>query len=72
MHNPSIKNAVAAVEAARGAMRQAGAYPNPSLIAAMDTVGTGGAGYQGGGIGLVGAIVIIFVVLLLMGRIGPL
>jgi cobalt-zinc-cadmium efflux system outer membrane protein len=49
VHNPSIKNAVAAVEAARGAVIQAGAYPNPSFVWAADTVGTGGAGYQGGG-----------------------
>jgi cobalt-zinc-cadmium efflux system outer membrane protein len=50
LHNPSVKNAVAAVEAARGAVRQAGAYPNPNLFWEADTVGTSGAGYQGGGI----------------------
>jgi outer membrane protein, heavy metal efflux system len=49
-NNPSIKNAVAAIEAAKGAATQAGAYPNPSLFWEADTVGTGPAGYQGGGI----------------------
>jgi cobalt-zinc-cadmium efflux system outer membrane protein len=48
-NNPSIKNAAAGVEAARGALAQAGAYPNPSLFWEADTVGTSGAGYQGGG-----------------------
>jgi len=48
-NNPSIKNAAAGVEAARGAMIQAGAYPNPNVFWEADTVGTGGAGYQGGG-----------------------
>jgi cobalt-zinc-cadmium efflux system outer membrane protein len=46
-NNPSIKNAVAAVEAARGAAIQAGAYPNPTVAWEADTVGTSGAGYQG-------------------------
>ena len=48
-NNPAIKNAVAAVEAARGAAIQAGAYPNPSVFWEADTVGTNGAGYQGAG-----------------------
>src|SRR5262249_1942157 len=45
-NNPSIKNAVAAVEAARGAAIQAGAYPNPTVAWEADTVGTSGPGYQ--------------------------
>jgi cobalt-zinc-cadmium efflux system outer membrane protein len=49
-NNPSIKNAVAGVDAARGAVLQAGAYPNPGLFWEADTVGTAGAGYQGAGI----------------------
>jgi cobalt-zinc-cadmium efflux system outer membrane protein len=49
-NNPSIRAAVAAVQAARGAVIQAGAYPNPSIFWQDDTVGTGGAGYQGGGV----------------------
>jgi cobalt-zinc-cadmium efflux system outer membrane protein len=48
-NNPSVKNAAAAVEAARGAVAQAGAYPNPNIFWEADTVGTAGAGYQGGG-----------------------
>jgi cobalt-zinc-cadmium efflux system outer membrane protein len=48
-NNPSVKAAVAAVQAARGAVIQAGAYPNPSIFWEADTVGTAGAGYQGGG-----------------------
>jgi cobalt-zinc-cadmium efflux system outer membrane protein len=48
-NNPSLRAAVAAAEAARGAVIQAGAYPNPSIFYEVDTVGTGGAGYQGGG-----------------------
>jgi cobalt-zinc-cadmium efflux system outer membrane protein len=48
-NHPSIKNAAAGVEAARGAVRQAGAYPNPSVFWEADTVGTSGAGYQGAG-----------------------
>jgi outer membrane protein, heavy metal efflux system len=47
-NNPSMKNAVAAVEAAKGAALQAGAYPNPSVFWEADTVGTLG-GYQGAG-----------------------
>ena len=46
-NNPSVKNAVAAVAAARGALVQAGAYPNPTFSWEADTVGTAGAGYQG-------------------------
>jgi len=49
-NNPSIKNAVAAIEAAKGAAVQAGAYPNPSLFWEADTVGTGSGGYEGGGV----------------------
>jgi cobalt-zinc-cadmium efflux system outer membrane protein len=48
-NNPAIKNALAGVQAARGAVIQAGAYPNPSLFWEADTVGTNGGGYQGGG-----------------------
>jgi cobalt-zinc-cadmium efflux system outer membrane protein len=48
-NHPSIKNAAAGVEAARGAAIQAGAYPNPNLFWEADTVGTAGAGYQGAG-----------------------
>jgi cobalt-zinc-cadmium efflux system outer membrane protein len=48
-NHPSIKNAAAGVEAAKGAVRQAGAYPNPSVFWEADTVGTSGAGYQGAG-----------------------
>jgi cobalt-zinc-cadmium efflux system outer membrane protein len=47
--NPAIKVAAAAVEAAKGAVRQAGAYTNPSVFWEADTVGTAGAGYQGAG-----------------------
>jgi cobalt-zinc-cadmium efflux system outer membrane protein len=46
-NHPSIKSAVAAVRAAEGAVKQAGAFPNPFLSWEADTVGTGGAGYQG-------------------------
>jgi cobalt-zinc-cadmium efflux system outer membrane protein len=48
-NNPSIKNAVAAVDAAKGAAFQAGAYPNPGVFWEADTVGTTAAGYQGAG-----------------------
>lgn len=47
--NPALKNAAAAVDAARGALVQAGAYPNPSIFWEADTVQTGRAGYQGAG-----------------------
>ena len=48
-NNPAIKTAVASVDAARGALVQAGAYPNPSIFWEGDTVMTGKAGYQGAG-----------------------
>jgi cobalt-zinc-cadmium efflux system outer membrane protein len=46
-YSPTIKNAVAAVQAARGAAFQAGQYPNPTLAYEHDTVETGPAGYPG-------------------------
>jgi cobalt-zinc-cadmium efflux system outer membrane protein len=46
-NNPSIKNSIAGVGAARGALIQAGAYPNPTIAWEQDTVGTN-EGYQGG------------------------
>jgi cobalt-zinc-cadmium efflux system outer membrane protein len=46
-NHPSIKNAVAGIKAAEGAVKQAGAYPNPTLAWEADTVGTTSAGYQG-------------------------
>jgi outer membrane protein, heavy metal efflux system len=46
-YSPAIKSALAAVEAAKGAVKQAGAYPNPSVFFEQDTVGTGPAGYEG-------------------------
>jgi outer membrane protein, heavy metal efflux system len=46
-HHPSIENALAGVEAARGEMVQAGAYPNPTVAWEADQVNTFGAGYQG-------------------------
>jgi cobalt-zinc-cadmium efflux system outer membrane protein len=47
-HNPAVKQAVAAVVAARGAAIQAGLPPNPTVGFEADTFGTsGGAGYQG-------------------------
>jgi cobalt-zinc-cadmium efflux system outer membrane protein len=49
MYNPAIKSALAAVEAAKGAVKQAGAYPNPTVFFEQDTVGTGPAGYEGFG-----------------------
>jgi cobalt-zinc-cadmium efflux system outer membrane protein len=46
--SPQIKQAQAAVEAARGAAYQAGLWPNPNMGFEVDTVGTtGGAGYPG-------------------------
>jgi cobalt-zinc-cadmium efflux system outer membrane protein len=48
-NNPSIRAAAAAAEAVRGAVIQSAAYPNPSIFWEADTVGTAGAGYQGGG-----------------------
>ena len=50
-HNPLIRQAVSDVEAARGNMIQAGAYPNPHVGYQSDDINTGStAGYQGGGI----------------------
>jgi cobalt-zinc-cadmium efflux system outer membrane protein len=47
--HPTIRQAVNAVESARGAALQAGLPPNPSFGFEADNVGTGGtAGYQGG------------------------
>jgi len=49
--NPLIRQAASDVEAARGNMIQAGAYPNPHVGYQSDDVNTGlTAGYQGGGI----------------------
>src|SRR5208337_3616770 len=49
--NPLIRQAASDVEAARGAMIQAGAYPNPHVGYQADDINTGStAGYQGGGI----------------------
>lgn len=50
VYSPAIKSAEAAVEAAKGAVTQAGAYPNPAFFFEQDTVGTGSAGYEGFGI----------------------
>jgi cobalt-zinc-cadmium efflux system outer membrane protein len=41
MKNPRLKQALADVDAARGAMKQAGAYPNPSVGFAGDDIGEG-------------------------------
>jgi outer membrane protein, heavy metal efflux system len=49
LYSPAIKSAEAAVEAAKGAVKQAGAYPNPSVFFEQDTVGTGPGGYEGFG-----------------------
>jgi cobalt-zinc-cadmium efflux system outer membrane protein len=46
-YSPTVKNAFAAVQAARGAAYQAGQYPNPTLAFEHDTVETGPAGYPG-------------------------
>jgi cobalt-zinc-cadmium efflux system outer membrane protein len=46
-YSPPVKSAFAAVEAARGAARQAGAYPNPTFAFESDTSQTGPAGYPG-------------------------
>jgi cobalt-zinc-cadmium efflux system outer membrane protein len=47
-HSPAIKRAVAAVEAAKGAAEQAGAYPNPLIGYEADTAGSAAtAGFQG-------------------------
>jgi cobalt-zinc-cadmium efflux system outer membrane protein len=47
MYSPALKNAAAAVDAAKGAAEQAGAYPNPTFAFEHDTVQTGQAGYPG-------------------------
>lgn len=48
-HNPTIRQAVARVQAARGTAVQVGLYPNPKVGYEGDTAGTAaGAGYQGG------------------------
>jgi cobalt-zinc-cadmium efflux system outer membrane protein len=47
VYSPTIKNALAAVEAAKGAAYQAGQYPNPTIAYEHDTVETGPAGYPG-------------------------
>jgi cobalt-zinc-cadmium efflux system outer membrane protein len=47
IYSPAIKSAEAAVEAAKGAVKQAGAYPNPTVFFEQDTVGTGPGGYEG-------------------------
>jgi cobalt-zinc-cadmium efflux system outer membrane protein len=49
-YSPAIKSAIAAVEAAKGAAKQAGAYPNPLFFFEQDTVGTGPGGYEGFGV----------------------
>jgi len=47
-NNPSLRQAVADVEAAEGAAKQAGAYPNPSFGYEADNVNSAGtAGFQG-------------------------
>jgi outer membrane protein, heavy metal efflux system len=49
--SPLIRQAAADVEAARGNMIQAGAYPNPHVGYQADTIGTGQTGgYQGGNV----------------------
>jgi cobalt-zinc-cadmium efflux system outer membrane protein len=49
--NPLIRQAVSDVEAARGNMIQAGAYPNPHVGYQADDINTGNtAGYQGGAV----------------------
>jgi cobalt-zinc-cadmium efflux system outer membrane protein len=50
LYSPAIKSAEAAVEAAVGAAKQAGAYPNPAFFFEQDTVGTGSGGYEGFGV----------------------
>ena len=49
VYSPAIKSAEGAVEAAKGTVKQAGAYPNPSVFFEQDTVGTGSSGYEGFG-----------------------
>jgi cobalt-zinc-cadmium efflux system outer membrane protein len=50
IYSPAIKSAEASVEAAKGSVKQAGAYPNPLFFFEQDTVGTGPGGYEGFGI----------------------
>jgi cobalt-zinc-cadmium efflux system outer membrane protein len=48
-NSPLLRQAVANIEAARGAAIQAGAYPNPQVGFEQDTIYTaGGPGYMGG------------------------
>ena len=47
IYSPAIKKAEAAVESARGTVRDAGAYPNPTFSFEHDTIQTGPAGYPG-------------------------
>jgi cobalt-zinc-cadmium efflux system outer membrane protein len=47
LYSPAIKSAREAVEAAEGAAKQAGAYPNPTFGFENDTLQTGPAGYVG-------------------------
>lgn len=46
-YSPAIKNAIAAIEAAKAAAYDVGMYPNPSVAYEHDTVETGPAGYPG-------------------------
>jgi cobalt-zinc-cadmium efflux system outer membrane protein len=47
-NSPLLRQAAADVESARGAVRQAGAYPNPNFGYEADNIGSGGtAGFQG-------------------------
>jgi cobalt-zinc-cadmium efflux system outer membrane protein len=46
-YSPAIRSAEAGVAAARGAVRQSLAYPNPTFSMEHDTVQTGPAGYPG-------------------------
>jgi cobalt-zinc-cadmium efflux system outer membrane protein len=46
-YSPNIKNAFAAVQAARGAAFDVGQYPNPTIAFEHDTSETGPAGYPG-------------------------
>jgi cobalt-zinc-cadmium efflux system outer membrane protein len=50
VYSPAIKSAEAAVVAAEGAVKQAGAFPNPNFFFEQDTVGTGPGGYEGLGL----------------------
>jgi cobalt-zinc-cadmium efflux system outer membrane protein len=49
-YSPALKVAEAAVIAAKGAVWQAGMYPNPSIFFETDTAQTFQAGYQGMGV----------------------